>query len=300
MLDDAAEWLRCARAGDFEGAWAASDRIRARGAAFHDAECPRHWQSVWDGSDVRGRRVLIRCYHGLGDTIQFVRYVPLLRELAREVIVWAQPELLPLLRTVPGIDRLLPLHGGVPEVRYDVDVEIMELPYVFRTTLCTIPRTVPYVSATPIALDGDGLRVGLVWRAGTWDERRSIAFDLLRPLLAIDGVSWYQLQRDAPVGDVDARLRQVATTTVMNTAGAILALDLVMSIDSMPAHLAGALGTCVWTLLPYHCDWRWMHAREDSPWYPTMRVYRQLSPGDWEPVIARVRRHLVSLSRRYA
>jgi hypothetical protein len=286
------------RAGDFEAAWAASDRIRARGGLLHDTSRPRHLQCVWDGSDLRGRRVLIRCYHGLGDTIQFIRYAPLVRAIAREVIVWAQPELLPLLRTVPGIDQLLPLHDGAPEVRFDADVEVMELPYVFRTTLGTMPRQVPYFSVPPVTLEGDGLRVGIAWRAGTWDERRTIPFELLRPLLAIPGVSWYRLQRDAPAGECDPQLRPVDTSTVVNTAGAIRDLDLVLSIDSMPAHLAGALGAAVWTLLPSDADWRWLHGCDESPWYPTMRVFRQSSAGDWRPVVDRVRDGILRLRGR--
>ncbi len=284
-VDDAAEWLCCARAGNFAGAWEASDRIRSRGMVFHDPNCPRHVQCVWNGSNLRGRRVLIRCYHGLGDTLQFIRYAPLVRELAREVIVWSQPELLTLLRSVEGIDRLLPLHDGSPDVRYDVDVEVMELPYLFRTLLDTIPRRVPYLGVSKATLGGSGFRAGLVWRAGIWDERRTLPFELLEPLFAVTDVSWFRLQKEAPAHESDPRLRPVATSSVVETASAMLDLDLVVSIDSMPAHLAGALGRRVWTLLPFDCDWRWMVGRPDSPWYPTMRLIRQPSSGDWRSVV---------------
>src|SRR5690606_19458527 len=124
---DAREWLRLARQGDFVRAWEASDRILQRHAANPDFTKPRHLQSIWTGEPLDGKRVLIRCYHGLGDTIQFIRYAPRVREIAREVIVWAQPSLLPLFASVRGIDRLLPLHDGAPGVEYDVDVEVMEL-----------------------------------------------------------------------------------------------------------------------------------------------------------------------------
>ena len=159
---DSDAWLRHARRGDFDAAWRASDRILER-AGHHDWTIPRHQQQIWDGSPLAGQRVLIRCYHGLGDTIQFVRYVPLVRALAREVIVWAQPALVPLLRTVSGIGRLLPLRDGTPEVDYDVDVEVMELAHVFRTTLETIPSVVPYLFADAAVLPGrDTPRIGLV------------------------------------------------------------------------------------------------------------------------------------------
>jgi len=176
-----------------------------------------------------------------------------------------------------------------------MDVEVMELPYVFRTTLATMPRQVPYFSVPPAALEGDGLRVGVAWRAGKWDERRTIPFELLRPLLAIPGVSWCRLQRDAPAGECDPQLRPVDTSTIVNTAGAIRDLDLVLSIDSMPAHLAGALGARVWTLLPFDADWRWLEGRDDSPWYPTMRTFRQSSAGDWRAVVDQVRDGIVRL-----
>src|SRR4051794_40051737 len=181
---DAAEWIRCARRGDFEAAWQISDRIRLRNGANRDPAIPRHFQRVWDGTDLRGRRVLIRCYHGLGDTIQFIRYAPLVASVASEVTVWAQPALLPLLSTVAGIDRLVPLHDGEPDVEYDVDAEVMELPYIFRTTLATVPARVPYVcvESSPSPLAGPSPRVGIVWRAGEWDDRRTIPFEQLDPL----------------------------------------------------------------------------------------------------------------------
>jgi len=160
---DARAWLARAKAGDFTGAWTMSDRILRRHASNPDYTRPRHLQSIWTGEPLQGKRVLVRCYHGLGDTIQFVRFVPRLRRIAREVIVWAPAPLVPLLRSVSGIDRLLPLHDGPPDVLYDVDVEMMELPFVFRDTLDTIPRAVPYLSVSASTLPGSAPRVGLWW-----------------------------------------------------------------------------------------------------------------------------------------
>ena len=282
--DDAAEWVKRARRGDFEGAWTLSDRILARGQLC-DHTSPRHHQQVWDGTPLAGRRVLIRCYHGLGDTVQFVRYAPMVRAVAREVIVWAQPALLDLLSPVAGIDRLLPLHDGSPEATYDVDVEVMELPFVFRTTLDTIPRACPYLQARPLPLPGDRPRIGLVWRAGAWEQRRSIAFAQLAPLMELRGCSWFQLQHEAEPDERHRDLAVVDTGDVAQTARFMSDLDLVITIDSLPAHLAGALGAPVWTLLTTPADWRWMTDRTDSPWYPTMRLFRQRDAGEWRPVI---------------
>ena len=286
---DGREWLRCARLGDLEGAWQASDRIWQRNSRPSEPTVARHMQRVWDGTELFDRRVLIRCYHGLGDTIQFIRYAPFVHAIAREVIVWAPPALLPLLRNAVGIDRLLPLHERALDVEYDVDIEVMELPYAFRTTLATIPSEVPYLTAAPLALDDRAPRVGIVWRSGDWDQRRSLEFRFVRALLDVRNVSWYSLQLDEDVYERDHRLRRLDVRGLVPTARAIGAMDLVISVDTMSAHLAGALAIPVWTLLAHNADWRWMEDRSDSPWYPTMRLFRQWRPGDWLSVIDEVR-----------
>jgi hypothetical protein len=290
---DAAAWIARATVGDLEGAWRVSDRIRNRTHGLRDEARPRHLQQIWDGRPFDGRRVLIRCYHGLGDTIQFIRYAPLVRTVAREVVVWAQPRLLPVLRTAPGIDRLMPLHDGTPACVYDVDVESMELPYAFRSTLTTIPSAVPYLHVAPMTSPPeDRLAVGIMWRGGDWNLERSIPFPMLDPLFAVPGVSWYQLQGDPGPGERHPRLGAHDCSTVLQTARWMRALDLVIAIDSMPAHLAGALGVPVWTLLTSHPDWRWLERRSDSPWYPTMRLFRQYRAGQWLSVIEDVRQAL--------
>src|SRR5215211_3290309 len=123
-------WIDAMRRGDFAAAWKISDELLLARRDEDQWKLQRWQQSIWNGSDVAGKKVLVRCYHGLGDTIQFIRYAALLKTLAAEVIVWVQPSLIPLLRSVAGIDRLLPLHDGVPDVEYDVDVELNELPYL--------------------------------------------------------------------------------------------------------------------------------------------------------------------------
>jgi len=238
--------------------------------------------------------VLIRCYHGLGDTIQFIRYAPLVRRTAAEVIVWAQPRLMPLLEGAPGVDRALPLHDGAPEAEYDVDIEVMELPYAFRTTVETIPNRVPYLTAPTTLLSGRRPRVGIAWRAGDWNHDRSIPFSDLLPLLDRHALSWYPLQFGRPAQEHHSRLNSIDTQTICRLASVIVSLDLVISIDSMPAHLSGALGVPVWTLLPSAADWRWMADREDSPWYPTMRLFRA-TDGGWSSTIERISDALLEL-----
>jgi hypothetical protein len=291
-------WFRAMRRGDFAAAWRASDGVLRAHAGVPCFDRPRHEQWVWNGTPLDGKRVLVRCYHGLGDTLQFIRYAPMVKAVAAEVIVWAQPALIPLLRTARGIDRLLSLHDGACEADYDVDVEVMELAHVFRSTIDDLPDDVPYLHADPAPLADDGrLRVGLVWRAGDWDELRSIPFPLLAPLAEVPGVALHLLQRgDALAEAPEGFGADSGSDDVTECARVMRALDLVVTVDSMPAHLAGALGVPVWTLLHAECDWRWMEGREDSPWYPTMRLFRQPRPGAWEPVLARVAAELRELA----
>jgi Glycosyltransferase family 9 (heptosyltransferase) len=279
-------WLQHMRAGDFEAAWKVSDEVlRLRNRCSH---LPRHLQWVWNGEPLAGKRVLIRCYHGLGDTVQFIRYAPLVRQLAAHVTVWAQPELLSLLRTMRGsFDELLPLHDASPDCEFDIDVELMELPHVFRTTAATTPSDVPYLHVPRTCLGGSGnFNVGLVWAAGDWDERRSIPFNLVRKFASAPGVTWHILQRGAALHEWNGAFGiNSGHDDVLEAARVIAALDLLISVDTLPAHLAGALGTPTWTLLHADADWRWMARRNDSPWYPTMRLLRQRNAGDWQSVI---------------
>ncbi|MFD2245329.1 glycosyltransferase family 9 protein [Pontibacter ruber] len=292
-------WMQHMRRGAFEEAWKHSDlvlRSRAGAPCWH---LPRHLQYIWNGKSLEGKRVLVRCYHGLGDTIQFIRYAPLLKAIAAKVIVWAQPPLLPLLETTAGIDELLPLHDGSPDAEYDIDVEVMEMPHIFRTTLPTIPTKIPYlhVEPKPLASDKKQLAVGLVWKAGDWDSRRSIPFSLLSPLAQVQGIKLYILQADAAAaGWQEGTGIHPGKFNLAEYARVVRGLDLLITVDSMPAHLAGALGVPVWTLLHAEADWRWMENRDDSPWYPTMRLFRQEQLDEWEPVIERITAELKQLS----
>lgn len=293
-------WMRYMRAGAFEEAWKISDAVLQNSADKPNEHLPRHLQRIWDGTPLSGKRVLIRCYHGLGDTIQFIRYIPFVKAIATTVIVWTQAPLLPLLQSLPEIDLLLPLHNDLLQIKYDVDVEIMELPYIFRTTLSTIPAKTPYLFIKPEQLPkhNTALNVGLVWKSGDWDERRSIPFHLLQPIFNIQNITFYILQQDAPsagwkenVGIYSGGFELFQFAQIINS------LDLLITVDSMPAHLAGALGKPVWTLLQADADWRWMENRMDSPWYPTMRLFRQQQQGEWVPVITQVAQQLEQFSK---
>jgi hypothetical protein len=300
-MDNEERWMWHMRRGEFNLAWQVSDSALRQRAGLSSYHSPRHLQPIWNGTSLENKRVLVRCYHGLGDTIQFIRYMPLLKAIATEVTVWAQPALIPLLSTVEGIDRLLPLHDGTPDCDYDIDVELMELPHVFRTTLETLPATVPYIHVDPAPVPRDRLSVGLTWRAGDWDQRRNVPFHLITKLAEVPEVTFYILQQDTACDERHERFRPILDPRgdALATAQVVRALDLVVSVDSMPAHLAGALGVHTWTLLQKDADWRWMIERNDSPWYPTMRLFRQEQPQAWEPVMARVAVDLECFKERF-
>lgn len=292
-------WMRHMYRGEFEAAWEISDALLHSRAGVPCWHLPRHMQYVWDGRPLDGKHVLVRCYHGLGDTIQFIRYARLVQAVAAEVVVWVQDALIPLLRTMRGTDRILALHDGDPGVAYDVDVEVMELPHVFRTTLGTLPADVPYLHVEPAGLERNNrLAVGIVWRAGDWDQGRSVPFRFLAPLAEVPGITLHVVQRGSGLADRHDGFGIISgSDDLLEAARIIRGLDLLISVDSMPAHLAGALGVPVWTLLHAGADWRWMKGRDRTPWYPTMRLFRQQRGGEWAPVIARVAGELEKLSR---
>jgi hypothetical protein len=281
--------------GDFAQAWRISDRILARRIAENDFDhtLPRHIQSIWDGRPLNDKRVLVRCYHGLGDTIQFIRFAKPLRAVAREVSVWVQPPLLPLVIHVEGVDRALPLHDGAPDLAYDVDIEVMELAHALRAGPAALARDVPYIRAPRrnVCIPDDGrLRIGLIWSvAGTWEPERSLHFSALKPILDVSNVMPIVLQRgEAAEQALPFAIADCSNDDVDVFAANLAALDLLICVDTFGAHLAGAMNVPVWVMLKHDCDWRWMSAGRTSPWYPSMRLYRQPARGDWESVIAEV------------
>ena len=311
-------WMSHMLRGDFESAWRLADRDRAICCGdTAAARLPRHMRPVWDGMPLAGRHVLVRCYHGLGDTIHFMRYVPMLAEHAASVCVEAQPALLELLRDVSGIDGLCALQEGIdPECGAfgcDAEIDITELPHAFRTTLETIPAKAAYLRADPArrAAAAERLsplagrrKVGLCWAAGGWRPERSLSPRTLIPLGSVPGVAFACLQRGPAyeawraMPDGPPIAAELTSDSVEETAALIAQLDLVITVDTMVPHLAGALGVPVWLLLHDTADWRWLLDREDSPWYPTMRLFRQPKRGDWASVVAAVTAALAASAKR--
>ncbi|MGH7212584.1 MAG: hypothetical protein ACREF1_14120, partial [Acetobacteraceae bacterium] len=196
--------MRAMRRGDFAAAWAISDAVLAARdpAGRDDPALPYHLRWVWDGRPLAGREVLVRCYHGLGDTIQFARFLPKVRQLARALIVEAQPELLPLLGGIAGPDRLVPFRPDAPHPPAGCDLEIMELPHALRVTPDALDGAMPYVRLDPARvaavrarIGGFGLNIGLCWAAGDWDSERAIPLRLLAAHLRLPGIRMVSLQR---------------------------------------------------------------------------------------------------------
>jgi len=256
----------------------------------------------WDGSPLAGRTILLYGEQGLGDTVQLCRYAPLVAQRGGRVVLEVQnASLRPLLERLPGVAQLLVRGEEVPP--FEVRASLMDLPQIFGTTLETIPPA-PYLAADQglketwrRRLPGDGtFRVGLVWSGSPGhenDANRSLPVQALAPLAGIAGVSFHSVQLgdaartgDAPFAIYDAT---GAIRDFSDTAALVANLDLVISVDTCVAHLCGALGVPVWVLIPLVPDWRWLLERDDTPWYPTMRLFRQRERGGWNEVMQRVR-----------
>jgi ADP-heptose:LPS heptosyltransferase len=289
-------WMCWMLLGCFERAWQESRSIAERGAPDP--------HRLWDGQPFQGKHVMVRCLHGFGDAIQFVRYVPLLRRQAASVTVQTHPRLVSLMRGVQGADKVITWEEAEPS--WNQQIEVMELPGAFRTTVRSIPCAVPYLAVEPWRVDlsrkllggKERPKVGLAWAAAAWDSSRSLPRDAVTALAQLNGFSFYSLQLGPEAAFcADEMIAARSTEEIADTAADICNLDLVISVDTMLAHLAGALGKPVWTLLPFRADWRWMWDRDDSPWYPTMRLFRQPAAGDWGPVIERVAESLSNLGK---
>lgn len=282
---------------------------KMRHAAYRRKDVSRQWA----GEPLDGRRILVYAEQGLGDAIQCARYIPMVVRRGGEVIVECQPELVALMRTVPGVHGVIARGEQVPP--HELACPLMSLPGVFRTTVDTIPGEVPYMVADAGKMavwdawsrdGGAGRRVGVVWAgnpAHRNDARRSMPASSLGRLTGVEGVRWVSLQKGeradgrdrVPAGlgieDVSSRLHDLG-----DTAAVVMQCDLVITVDTAVAHLAGALGRPVWVMIPYAPDWRWMVEGDVTAWYPTARLYRQPSPGDWDAVIARIVADLRALS----
>ena len=246
----------------------------------------------WDGkTSLTDKTILIKAEQGLGDLLQFSRYVPLLATRGAKVILESPESLVSVMKTLPGIDKVVS-RTEVNEV--DFLVWLMSLPYFFQTTAETIPPTVPYLSAPETSraslLNENRFKIGIVWSSkliNPTSRKRSCPLELFASILAGKDIDCYSLQKEPTAADLDL----LATLPIVDlkeqlqdfgdTAAIIAQLDLVISVDTSVAHLAGGMGKPVWVLLPAVPEWRWLLDREDSPWYPTMRLFRQTEPGDW-------------------
>jgi predicted TPR repeat methyltransferase len=279
--------------GNFKDGWKEYEwRLRVKDFCRTDFRRP-----LWDGSDISGRTILLEAEQGFGDTIQFVRYASLVAQSGAKVIVGCPKELTSLLQNVDGVQQAISHGERLPQ--FDLYCPIPSLPFIFGTTSESIPAKIPYINAAPLLVsrwrnklkDDDSVKIGLVW-AGR--EQRTFSLDLFSPLSLMKDVTFYSLQKgEAAKQAENANTRIVDYTGEISdfsdTAAFITNLDLIITVDTAVAHLSGALGKQVWTLLPAVPDWRWMLDREDSPWYPTMRLFRQSLTGDWEMVV-----HLVA------
>jgi tetratricopeptide (TPR) repeat protein len=267
---------------------------------------------TWDGTALDGQTILLQAEEGLGDTLQFVRYARLVKEKGGRVLLQCQPALASILAGCPGIDQLVP--RGTPLPAYQVSAPLLSLPLLFGTTLETIPAPVPYLAVDPARVEHwrarlaaiPGFKVGICWQGNPSQEndwRRSVPLVQFAPLAAIPGVCLVALQRGAGLEQMGRAAEQLSIVDLpgrsedpaegwLDTAALIQALDLVISIESAVAHLAGAMAAPVWVPLAFMPAWRWLLDREDSPWYPTMRLFRQPQAGNWTAVFERVAEEL--------
>jgi Flp pilus assembly protein TadD len=302
--------LNCAmsllQAGDFARGWEAFEwRKRLPPAATRIAAFRT---PAWDGSEAAGRTILVHAEYGLGTTLQFVRYVPLLAERGPRVILECHSALKPLLKSLRGTCAVV--EKGEPLPEHDAYVPLLSLPHIFGTVVDTIPAAVPYLSPEPQRLRNwaaklggiSGLRVGIAWQGSptyVCDRSRSLPLSSFAPLAAVPGVRLVSLQKgpaEAELASAECSCLEVVNlgheldrdAAFVDTAAVMQNLDLVVTSDTSVAHLAGALAVPVWVALSHSPDWRWMLGREESPWYPTMRLFRQEQRGAWDSVFRRM------------
>lgn len=285
--------------GDMPDAWADHEaRLGLPALAPGIRQFPR---PMWTGAqDVAGKTVLLHAEQSFGDTIQFVRYVPLIEARGATVLLAVQRGLGALCRSVtrhvfePG--SVLP--------PFDLHCSLLSLPAAFGTGIATVPATMPYLKLDP-AIEAQWaarlgpwrkMRIGLAWAARNGpapDPARSVPFAMLEPLLRRADIEWHLVQREPPAGDLMGAVDHSALLTDFAQTAALLgAMDMVVTVDTAIAHLAGALHMNTWLMLPLAADWRWMQDRDDSLWYPSVRLFRQKRRGQWAPVLEAVSRNL--------
>jgi hypothetical protein len=295
-------WMAAMRRGDFESAWRRTDELEAR----RRLRPPDENNLLWDGTDPTDRDVFVRCLHGLGDSIQFSRFLPRLHQRAARLTIAVQPSLVPLFQ-----------HQGFGSIQDGwncwenrdgaLEIEIMELAYVYRVTPSTLPPPslrVPRrkLLSAPICqlLRSPSPRIAIFWAASGWGDGRRVPLALFEALGQLSGIEFFSFQQGPCESEAERSclsLRRLSkfTTGILDLAFALAQMDLVISVDTMAAHLAASLRVPVWLLLERVADWRWIEGRNDSPWYPEMRIFREQS--GWKKVIDRVQEALEKFSR---
>ncbi|HEY6329675.1 MAG TPA: tetratricopeptide repeat protein [Blastocatellia bacterium] len=289
--------------GQFEEGWREWEwRFGQGGCIGKSLQCPA---PVWDGRSLTGETLIVWIEQGLGDIIQFARFVPLAAARGARVVLQAPSPLRSLLASLPGVSRVVALDQPMPECDYQIP--LLSLPHVLEITLNDLPGPIPYLTPfrdegtdSPIfdgGRDGGSFRVGIVWasnQANSAARERDCSFSLLSRIADLAGVSVFSFQFGDRAADLssepNSRVRSIpgGVGDFWRTAVLAMQMDLIVTVDTAMAHLAGALGIPVWVLLPEPADWRWMRDRSDSPWYPTARLFRQSRGGDWEELVDRV------------
>lgn len=262
----------------------------------------KHEQPLWNGEPLEGRRLLVHAEQGFGDSIMFARYLLQLRDRgAGAVVVEVQPPLVRLFAANFADCTVIAQGDEVPEV--DLQVPLMSLAHRFGTEHDTVPVPIPYLTPPPEPQlpEGDGLRVGFVWAGNPThrnDRKRSTDLAIWRWLAHVEGITWYNLQPDQECLAFECHQLRPLIRDFADTAALIAQLHLVITVDTAVAHLAGAMGRATFVLIPAVPDWRWQLERPDSPWYPSMRLFRQTRGGDWSDVFSQVRKTLQAIVER--
>jgi hypothetical protein len=294
--------------GEFEQGWREHEfRRKAPEIEIFIQDFPK---SSWDGSDLNGRTILIHSEQGFGDAIQFARYLPRVAARGGRVIFQCHEELADLFKGIAGAEQVVARGQPLPE--FDLHLPLLSLPLIFQTnSLKSIPSQVPYLRADPeisqrwrqrvAPLEG-GVKVGLVWSGRVHPPGRSVELAAFAPLASIPGATFISLQfgeasqqADSPPAGMTIANWSSDLKNFADTAGLIDQTDLLITIDTAAAHLAGAMGKQVWVLVPWMPDWRWLLEGQQTPWYPTMRLYRQPTRGDFATPIERIKTDLAAL-----
>lgn len=299
--------------GDFNNGWPAYEYRWVQPPTYNATFI----SFMHNGGNVRNKIILVRSEYGLGDVLQFIRYTQLLHFMGATIIVQSHESLVPLLSLCPYIDRILLPHDTLPE--HDFSIMVMSLPLAFKTTINTIPHNVPYLYASQELIDywkhkinnQKKIKIGICWQANmhlTSDNRtvcddacaKSLPIEMLRSIAQIPMVQLYSLQKnvsDQEKNNIDFPMIffddfDHSHGAFMDSAALMTHLDLIITIDTALAHLAGGLGIRTWLLLPYHADWRWLKDINYSPWYPQMQLFRQTNAHNWKSVIEKIKQEL--------